>query len=228
MSIQGRHQKIDFLLQTAAKVFYVQGFHGTKMDHVSKEAGVSKGVLYFYFKNKEDLFMALVHYAIKTVHDQTSTLLHAIKDLKGAEQILIFIKFYFRNIEEQPEIQNPISEYIQMSHPSRQKEFETGLTTGMKESEYFQQILDIQFETTSSLVKVIEKGQIEGSIKNTSDPKVLFATLWALMLGYEKLSVADTYFQEVLSEQSSIFHIDRNIWQEQIISTIQHILNQNE
>lgn len=228
MSHSGRHQKIDFLLQTAAKVFYVQGFHGTKMDHVAKEAGVSKGVLYFYFKNKEDLFMALVHYAIKTVHEQTSTLLHAIKDLKGAEQILIFIKFYFRNIEEQPEIQNPISEYIQMSHPSRQKEFETGLTSGMKKSEYFQKILETQFETTSSLVDVIETGQADGSIANNSPAKILFASLWALMLGYEKLSVADTYFQEVLSEQTSIFHIDRNIWQAQIISTIQHILNQNE
>lgn len=220
-----RHRKIDFLLQTAAKVFYVQGFHGTKMDHVAKEAGVSKGVLYFYFKNKEDLFMALVHYSIQCVHENTMLLLRAIKDREAFDQIQIFLSFYFRMIEEQPEIQNPITEYIRMSHPSRQTGFETGITSGMQESEYYQKILSIQFNTTQYLAQIIEKGQNEGSILNQTDAKVIFATIWSMMLGYEKLSVAETYFQEIIAEQSSIFHIDRQVWQKSIIESIKCILN---
>ena len=222
-----RIQKIDLLLKAAAKVFYVQGFHGTKMIHVAKEAKVSKGVLYFYFTNKEDLYMALVHDCILKVDNYKELLLNSVKEQNGKDQILVFLEFYFRMIEEQPEIQNPIIEYIRMSHPSRQKEFETGLTIGMKESEYFRKILNIQFKTTYSLAQVIEKGQKDGSILNNRDSKLIFATIWSMMLGYEQLSVAEKYFQEVSSEQMPLFHIDRKDWQIVINESIQKILNQN-
>ncbi len=220
-----RTQKVELLLQAAAKVFYVQGFHGTKMIHVAKEAKVSKGVLYFYFTNKEDLYMALVHDCILKVDNYKELLLNSVSEQNGKDQILVFLHFYFKMIEEQPEIQHPIVEYIRMSHPSRQKEFETGLTSGMRESEYFKKILKIQFKTTYSLVQVIEKGQKDGSILNQKDAKLIFATIWSMMLGYEQLSVAEKYFQEVTAEQMPLFHIDRKEWQKIMIESIKNILN---
>lgn len=226
MNMKHRNKKIDFLLQTATKVFYFQGFHGTKMEHIAKEAGVSKGVLYFYFKNKEDLFMALVHYSILKIHENTEQLLNAIKDQNAREQIVIFLNFYFKMIEDYPELQHAITEYLSMSHPSRQIGFETGITTGMRESSYYQEILMSQFLTTSLLVEVIEKGQKEGSIHNQTDAKIIFANLWSIMLGYEKLSVADSYFKEIMKDSISDFHIDRHVWQKNIIETIKNILNQ--
>lgn len=221
-----RLHKIELLLLAAAKVFYVQGFHGTKMSHVAKEAHVSKGVLYFYFKNKEDLFMALVHFCILKVEEYKEQLLSSVADQNGKDQVLVFLHFYFKMIEERPEIQNPIVEYIRMSHPSRQEGFETGLTAGMKESDYFSKILSVQFKTTSSLSKLIEKGQQDGSIQNLTDAKLIFATIWSMMLGYEQLSVAEKYFQEITSEQMPLFHIERNDWQKMIAESIKNILNQ--
>ncbi|HUH74776.1 MAG TPA: TetR/AcrR family transcriptional regulator [Chitinophagales bacterium] len=221
-----RIQKIELLLMAAAKVFYVQGFHGAKMSHVAKEASVSKGVLYFYFQNKEDLYMALVHYCILKVDEYKEQLLSSVADQNGKDQVLVFLHFYFRMIEEQPEIQNPIVEYIRMSHPSRQEGFETGLTKGMRESDYFKQILSIQFKTTTSLVQLIEKGQQDKSIQNLSNAKLIYATIWSMMLGYEQLSVAEKYFQEVTSDQMPLFHIDRRDWQMTMIESIKNILNQ--
>jgi len=221
-----RVQKIELLLKAAAKVFYVQGFHGTKMSHVAKEAKVSKGVLYFYFTNKEDLYMALVHNCILKVDEYVEFLLSSVADQNGKNQILAFVELYIRMIEELPEIQNPIVEYIRMSHPSRQDGFETGLTSGMRESEYFKKILQVQFQTSYSLVQVIEKGQKDGSISNARDSKLIYATIWSMMLGYDQLSAAEKYFQEVSSEQISLFHIERKDWQKMIIESIQNILNQ--
>ncbi|MCO5232540.1 MAG: TetR/AcrR family transcriptional regulator [Chitinophagales bacterium] len=221
-----RNKKIDFLLLTATKVFYFQGFHGTKMEHVAKEAGVSKGVLYFYFKNKEDLFMALIHYSLLKIHEYTLQILNAVKNQKANEQIVAFLNFYFKLIEDYPELQYPISEYISMSHPSRQVGCETGITSGMRESKYYEEVLLAQFLTTSLLVGLIEKGQKEGSILNQTDAKIIFANLWSMMLGYEKLSVADSYFKDIITESFSDFHIDRLLWQKNIIETIKNILNQ--
>jgi AcrR family transcriptional regulator len=48
------------LLDSAAKVFAERGYRGTSVDLVAQDAGVTKGALYWHFKNKEDLFFALI------------------------------------------------------------------------------------------------------------------------------------------------------------------------
>jgi AcrR family transcriptional regulator len=44
----------------AARLFAVDRFHEVRMDDIAAEAGVSKGTLYRYFSDKEDLYRALV------------------------------------------------------------------------------------------------------------------------------------------------------------------------
>src|SRR3984885_4057108 len=42
-------------------VFLAQGFDAASMSDIARAAGVSKGTLYVYFANKEELFQAIVH-----------------------------------------------------------------------------------------------------------------------------------------------------------------------
>jgi AcrR family transcriptional regulator len=44
----------------ALQVFAEKGFAAAKLDEIAKRAGVSKGTLYLYFKDKEQLFRAVV------------------------------------------------------------------------------------------------------------------------------------------------------------------------
>ncbi len=44
----------------ALAVFAERGYAATRVDDVAKRAGVSKGLLYLYFKTKEDLFKAVI------------------------------------------------------------------------------------------------------------------------------------------------------------------------
>ena len=48
------------LLAAALELFVEKGYAGTRLDDVAQRAGVSKGTLYLYFENKEDLFKAVV------------------------------------------------------------------------------------------------------------------------------------------------------------------------
>ncbi|MEN9868199.1 MAG: hypothetical protein RL748_3789 [Pseudomonadota bacterium] len=48
------------LLAAALDLFVERGFAATRLEDVAKQAGVSKGTLYLYFANKEDLFKAVV------------------------------------------------------------------------------------------------------------------------------------------------------------------------
>jgi AcrR family transcriptional regulator len=49
------------ILKAAMQTFVERGFAATKLDDVAARAGVSKGTLYLYFANKEQLFQAAVH-----------------------------------------------------------------------------------------------------------------------------------------------------------------------
>ena len=44
----------------AFETFVEKGYAGTRVEEVAKRAGVSKGLLYLYFKTKEELFKAVV------------------------------------------------------------------------------------------------------------------------------------------------------------------------
>ena len=52
--------KRDQILDGAKRCFMRVGFEATSMNEITKEAGVSKGTIYVYFQNKEELFTSLI------------------------------------------------------------------------------------------------------------------------------------------------------------------------
>ncbi|HKA53292.1 MAG TPA: TetR/AcrR family transcriptional regulator [Candidatus Binatia bacterium] len=51
----------DEILDAALRVFARSGLHRTNLEEVAREAGISKGTIYLYFKDKEELFVAAAH-----------------------------------------------------------------------------------------------------------------------------------------------------------------------
>ena len=56
---QGR-ETLRRLLEAAITVFDERGYHAARVDDIVKAASTSHGTFYLYFRNKEDLFRALV------------------------------------------------------------------------------------------------------------------------------------------------------------------------
>src|SRR5205823_2691529 len=52
------------ILTAALACFAERGFAATRLDDVAVRAGVTKGTLYLYFQNKEELFKAVVRQAL--------------------------------------------------------------------------------------------------------------------------------------------------------------------
>ncbi|MEM6801498.1 MAG: TetR family transcriptional regulator, partial [Bacteroidota bacterium] len=50
-----RQQSRNKILEAALELFARQGFHNTSIEQIRKRAGVSKGLIYNYFTDKEDL-----------------------------------------------------------------------------------------------------------------------------------------------------------------------------
>ena len=61
---QIRQRSRDTILQTALELFAHYGYHNTSMQKIAKAAGISKGLIYNYFDNKEGLLHQIVNKAM--------------------------------------------------------------------------------------------------------------------------------------------------------------------
>jgi AcrR family transcriptional regulator len=55
-----RRASIERILEAALSRILARGYHSTTVDDIAREAGMTKGAVYFYFENKSALFMALL------------------------------------------------------------------------------------------------------------------------------------------------------------------------
>jgi AcrR family transcriptional regulator len=55
-----RQETREEVLAAASRAFARNGFHGTSLDAVAEEAGVSRGAVYYNFADKEELFLELL------------------------------------------------------------------------------------------------------------------------------------------------------------------------
>ena len=54
-----RRDKRDLILEAAIKVFAAKGYHGSRVSDISAEAGIAYGLVYHYFKNKEEILATI-------------------------------------------------------------------------------------------------------------------------------------------------------------------------
>jgi AcrR family transcriptional regulator len=65
------------LLAAALDLFVERGYAATRLDDVAAQAGVSKGTLYLYFANKEELFKAVVRENVVPVLGEAEEIIDA-------------------------------------------------------------------------------------------------------------------------------------------------------
>lgn len=77
MTIQNAREKI---LQTAVKIFAEKSFEGSRIDEIAREANVTKSLIYYHFKSKDEILEVLTNNFIdeytnlieKTLHESHS------------------------------------------------------------------------------------------------------------------------------------------------------------
>lgn len=79
----------NLIVKSATLHFSKYGFHKTTMDEIAKHIHKAKGVLYYYFKSKEDLFREV----LKEELDQVKTEL--LKTINNEEDPLTALSKYF-------------------------------------------------------------------------------------------------------------------------------------
>ncbi|MDM8002542.1 MAG: TetR/AcrR family transcriptional regulator, partial [Bacteroidota bacterium] len=63
-----REEKKTLIMNTALEHFSDYGFHATTISHIAKHAGISKGLMYNYFRSKEELLAAIINRSLEEIY----------------------------------------------------------------------------------------------------------------------------------------------------------------
>ena len=107
------------ILDIARRLFIREGYRGLAMHQISDALGVTKAALYYHFKNKEELFMAILESDL----DVMSQVLDEIRAEGGSyrEQVTRFVAYVLRQpVEQRAIIRLGSQEIGQVSPEARQ------------------------------------------------------------------------------------------------------------
>ncbi len=108
------------ILSTAKSLFIQQGYHGLAMRQISDALGVSKAALYYHFKDKEELFLAILSDNMDEI-ESAIDLIQA-REISCGEKIALFVEYVLKQpTEQRAMIRLASQEMSQLSATSRRK-----------------------------------------------------------------------------------------------------------
>ena len=108
------------ILVTAKSLFIQQGYHGLAMRQISDAVGVSKAALYYHFKDKEELFLAILSGNLNEIESAIDTI--RAKQISYSEQITMFVEYVLKQpTEHRAIIRLASQEMSQLSATARKK-----------------------------------------------------------------------------------------------------------
>jgi AcrR family transcriptional regulator len=96
---QIRTDRRTSILDAALHVFAEEGFHSASISKVSKAAGVSKGLMYNYFKSKEDLLHQLLD---KIILKETDIMRFVNEKEFTSDSVASFLHYTVELLKEDP------------------------------------------------------------------------------------------------------------------------------
>jgi len=131
------------VIKAATKIFAKKGFDGTSMREIAKAAHLTKPMIYYHFKNKEDLYLYILENSISTLSKKVEKI--TSEDREPEEIIRNVVKIYVKYFKEEENIFRIIHREI----ISRSRYI------GILTDKYF---LNIHRSISNVLYKGIEKG----------------------------------------------------------------------
>ena len=133
--------KRQVLLDAAVRVFARQGFHGSRVGDIAEEAGVAHGLLYHYFRSKDEVLATIFRenwrQLLERFHGVEQSPEAAVEQLGGVAKILLrtwrnnpdLVRVMVREVARSPQLQGQIEE-IREAFATIQRIVERGQARG--------------------------------------------------------------------------------------------------
>jgi len=206
------------MITVAEQVFFSLGYNNTRMEDIAREVGCSKTTLYAYFESKENLYMAITYRAFQVLLDNYYETLNNAHEKSGLGKVLDCFYSYISFTEKHYNYQQLILEYLSFIRSVSDEGQEVKLTEPLKKSLWFKKVKGIHNQPLSIIIPIIKEGQKDGSITNKDQPEELFLTIFAVLIGYAKLSNSSE------SGRRTLFKVNLETWKNRVNNLVKDIL----
>jgi AcrR family transcriptional regulator len=155
------------ILAAATEEFAENGFAGARVESIAERSGSNKRMLYYYFQSKEDLFVAVMEDAYKTIRDAEATL--DLLALAPVEAIRSLIKFTWDYYNKHPEFLRLLN------------------TENLYHADHIKKSKQIGFynsQLIATLGEILAQGHKEKLFRSDVDPLQLYISIAALSYFY--------------------------------------------
>lgn len=173
LRVKDRETRIEEIQKAAKDVFIRRGFQNASMDEIARKAGVSKGTLYLYFKDKGNLYISLM---VPVTREQ-GNMLRAFQaeveqdKIRSARDIIMGLYDVHKRLYQYD------ADGIRIIQAYLQGEYFNGLSKETRD------ILDrIGGEDYQATRSIISKAMEKGLMRNIN-PIPLTDIIWAMFIG---------------------------------------------
>lgn len=157
------------LLRIAAEEFAEHGYEAASYNRIIERAGVSKGAIYYYFDDKEDLYATVLRDALQRIIVETG-------DVGGATDAEGFWRAYEDWYQRSLQLFQDDPHAVGLSR-SLVKALSRGAATGV--------LAELRAFAEGLLAEVVRQGQALGAIRTDLPFELLLAVLMALEEGVD-------------------------------------------
>ncbi len=179
-----KEQRRQAIIDAAEKVFFSKGLDAATMDEVAEESELSKGTLYLYFENKEELYFAVTKRGLDILTDMFEK---AVKKAKlGIDKVHEIGKAFYGFSKKHPDYFRAMIYFdIQI--------------TDLDEAGSNAQACEKQGEVVLGYcVDALQKGIEDGSVRSDIDPLKVAVILWGQTAGLIQLvSLKGKHFRQI-------------------------------
>lgn len=186
MGVYERQQKEKKILEAAIQLIREKGVHATTVDEVAKKARISKGLVYFYYKSKEDLYMAITKKGVDELKELFNKAFGKPKEKTGLEIVTDLAESYLSFARDKKVFHDAILHFLGLLDQYQvDKEKVNPLILN---SQYFAKLVQSHHDLAKLGIKAISSGIKDGSIRPDLHAESAFYTLWSMMIGYCRIS----------------------------------------
>lgn len=165
-----KKRRRDTIIDAAEKIIFSKGLDQSTMTEIAQEAELSKGTLYLYFKNKNELYMAITKRGSNILNKKLVKIFSG--DHTGIELIRLMGGTYLSFVQDNPGYFNAFLHYDSLRNGEE-----------LQESKIAQICEGNKQDAMALMVRALQIGIQDGTIKSSYNPKELAVIIWASTRG---------------------------------------------
>lgn len=170
-----REHRKNVIIDAAETIIFSKGIEHATMKEIAREAELSKGTLYLYFKNKNELYIAIAKRGSDYLNRQFTKVFAG--NHTGIELIRMIGETYLDFVRENPDYFYAFQYYESLYDVKE-----------LKESEIAETCEKNRREALNYMVRALQIGMQDGTINDSYDPRQLAVMLWSSTRGITTIS----------------------------------------